>query len=182
MGRGQQRSASSELAKLKDAVSRWREAGGGRGTKIPEGLWKEAVRLARIDGVWWTASVLRFKYESLKRRMELDRSGDRERAAGRAAREIPPTAPRARRARTTPRSTTRVARRALPSTEFVELAPLAGASRSAPSSTSTTGTVIEVADPAGVRLVVRLAKDTRVDVATLISVFHRRCGRSSRGA
>jgi hypothetical protein len=54
--------------------------------------------------------------------------------------------------------------------EFVEVntAQLLGATR-------TTGTVIEMADKAGVRMIVRLAQEAHVDdVAKLISVF-RRC-------
>jgi hypothetical protein len=47
----------------------WRKReGGGRGARIPEELWQEAVRLARVDGLYVTAQTLRFNYERLKER------------------------------------------------------------------------------------------------------------------
>lgn len=187
MGRKAQRTPSPKLARLRDAVGQWRAAGGGRGSRIPESMWNEAVRLARIDGVWWTAHVLRFKYESLKLRVEVDRRRDRENAAARTGahagvlvavdsksigEEQTQTRGRPRRARPS-QSTTR----SLSSNGFVALPTLVGAPSGAASASPTTGPVIEVEDGTGTRLVVRLAKDARVDVTALISAFRRRhCG------
>jgi hypothetical protein len=161
-------------------------------------MWKEAARLAHIDGVWWTARVLRFKYESLKLRMERDPS-ERERAgtgtvaaAGTstadastaAAGERRPTVGERRQGRRPRRARSRASWRTTrpePGSSnggFIELPGLVGATLSAARGSPTTGTVIEVEDPTGTRLVVRLAKDARVDVTTLISVF-RRCGRGA---
>jgi hypothetical protein len=49
-------------------VERWRRKGGGRGSRIPEKLWSEAVAVSRAAGLYATARVLRFNYENLKRR------------------------------------------------------------------------------------------------------------------
>jgi hypothetical protein len=40
------------------------------GTRIPDSLWKLAVKFARTHGVCRTASMLRLDYYSLKRRLE----------------------------------------------------------------------------------------------------------------
>jgi hypothetical protein len=143
---------------------------------MPEGLWGEAIRVARIDGVWQTAKATRIKYETLKRRMwraegaaqsmERARAKERGHRAGRPKRRM------------SRMSSSSKGEARWPSKEFVELSPLVGASHSTSPSTST-GTVIEVEDRAGTRLIVRLAKETRVDVATLISAFRRRSGRGA---
>jgi hypothetical protein len=81
MGR-RQGTASEDLTRLTEAVAKWRAAGGGvRGSKIPDDLWNEAVRVARVDGVWRTAKALGFKYEGLKRRIERGDGGDRTQAS-----------------------------------------------------------------------------------------------------
>jgi hypothetical protein len=61
---------SRELSGLREAVARWREEGGGRGSKIPEDLWDRAVRVARVEGLWRTARTLGFEYKRLKERVE----------------------------------------------------------------------------------------------------------------
>ena len=60
---------SKDLAKLIDAVGKWRDehGGGGRGKKVPEEFWKEAVRVARTDGVWLTAKEARFNASTISR-------------------------------------------------------------------------------------------------------------------
>jgi hypothetical protein len=65
---GQKENRSKELSELYARVSAWRkqEGGGGRGTRVPDELWQEAVRVARIDGLYRTAQALRFNYARLK--------------------------------------------------------------------------------------------------------------------
>lgn len=162
MGSGEQRRPSLDLAKLRDAVAQWRKRGGGRGSRIPEELWNEAVRVARVDGVWWTSRVVHFNYQRLKRR--IDREGSISSSESTVAGEIAPTASAGH---DEPRNRRR------PPNAFVEL-------RCAPiddgSSPLATGTVVEVEDKAGTRMTVRLARETHVDVARWISAFRRRRG------
>src|SRR6266545_1432275 len=66
MGR-ERRAASAELTRLTEAVAKWRAAGGGRGSRIPEELWNEAARVAQIDGTWRTAKAIAFRYDTLKK-------------------------------------------------------------------------------------------------------------------
>jgi hypothetical protein len=151
---GQERAPSTDLKKLGEAVKEWREHEGGRGSKIPESLWAEAVRVAGIDGIWRTAQVTRFKHGALKDRVA--RAGG---SVGAAA-----STRRRRRARgVAPKPMTRA-------NAFVELnaAQLLGAA--AP------GAVVEVEDKSGVRLVVRLANEAYVDMGEIISAFRRRRG------
>jgi hypothetical protein len=61
-----ERTASRELTKLSEVVAKWRAQHGGKGSKIPDELWDEAVRVAGIDGMWRTAKTLRFRYGRLK--------------------------------------------------------------------------------------------------------------------
>jgi hypothetical protein len=63
------KTTSKELAELRARVTQWRgQEGGGRGSRIPEELWQEAVRVARSDGLYATAKALQFNYERLKER------------------------------------------------------------------------------------------------------------------
>jgi len=64
---GQPRTMSPELTELRTRVLQWRKHdGGGRGTRIPEKLWQEAILVARIDGVYATAQATRLNYRRLK--------------------------------------------------------------------------------------------------------------------
>jgi len=56
------------LVVLQRRVDAWRGRGGGRGSRIPEELWKEAVGVVRTAGLYATARALRFNYEGLKKR------------------------------------------------------------------------------------------------------------------
>lgn len=47
----------------------WRRKHGGRGSRIPEPLWAQAVEVARTEGVYGTARALRLNYERLKERV-----------------------------------------------------------------------------------------------------------------
>src|SRR5688572_1172230 len=58
---------SRELKALQRRVESWRRVGGGKGSRIPEGMWQEAVALSRTEGLWRTARTLRFNYERLKK-------------------------------------------------------------------------------------------------------------------
>jgi hypothetical protein len=57
-----------KLMVLRRRVEGWRRDGGGRGSRIPEVLWNEAVAIARQAGLYATARALRFNYEGLKKR------------------------------------------------------------------------------------------------------------------
>lgn len=59
----------TDLRRGHDRFSVWR-AGRSRGSRIPQSLWKLAVRLARTHGVSRTATVLGVDYYALKRRAE----------------------------------------------------------------------------------------------------------------
>ena len=62
------RTTSRELVAVGRRVEDWRRGGGGRGSRIPEELWNEAVEVARVAGLYATARALRFNYERLKER------------------------------------------------------------------------------------------------------------------
>lgn len=77
-----EKTISGDLAELRARVMKWREDGGGRGSLIPEELWREAIRIARIEGVYWTARVLRFRDDRLKKRMDLAERAQRVEGSG----------------------------------------------------------------------------------------------------
>lgn len=60
----------SDLESLGGRLRRWRERHGGRGKRIPEALWDEAVALARREGVEPVARALRLDGGGLARRIE----------------------------------------------------------------------------------------------------------------
>ena len=62
------RSMRRDVRALQRRVEGWRRSGGGRGSRIPEDLWREAVTLARSTGLHATAKALRLNYENLKKR------------------------------------------------------------------------------------------------------------------
>jgi len=62
------RTASRELSALRERVGAWRKQGGGRGSRIPDQLWEEAVRVARSSGLYATARAGHFNYQRLKER------------------------------------------------------------------------------------------------------------------
>jgi hypothetical protein len=51
----------------------WRRKHGGRGKRIPEVLWTEAARVARVEGLSTTARALGLRVERLKQRVERTR-------------------------------------------------------------------------------------------------------------
>lgn len=66
----------SKVGWARRRLEAWRQQHGGRGRPIPEGLWKVAVEVARVDGVEATARVLRVDRERLARRVEFAREQD----------------------------------------------------------------------------------------------------------
>jgi hypothetical protein len=62
------RTTSGELMAVQRRVEAWRRRGGGRGSRIPEELWNEAVEVAQVAGLHATARALGFNYERLKER------------------------------------------------------------------------------------------------------------------
>jgi hypothetical protein len=96
---------------------------------MPEELWRSAVALARVDGVYATARALGVDYASLKRRM-VAASGQEEARASRGA--------------------------------FVELSPEVAMGCGPPA-----GAVVELWEPDGTKLVIRLPAASEIDVASL---------------
>jgi hypothetical protein len=66
----QKKAESQALTELCSRLEQWRKAGGGRGSRMPEELWQEAVHVARSAGLYATAKATRIKYEALKERCE----------------------------------------------------------------------------------------------------------------
>jgi hypothetical protein len=77
---------SRALVELCRRVQAWRDReGGGRGKRVPNALWKQAVAVARIDGLQTTARATRLNYDRLKKRISDEDKRDRARGAGGAA-------------------------------------------------------------------------------------------------
>jgi hypothetical protein len=58
---------SQELAALCSELAHWRKyGGGGRGKRIPAGLWEQAAAVARVAGVVQTARVTRLNFDRLE--------------------------------------------------------------------------------------------------------------------
>lgn len=64
------RRTSPEVVELAQRVAKWREREGGRGSRIPDELWADAVRVSRTAGVWATSKALHFNYQALQTRAE----------------------------------------------------------------------------------------------------------------
>jgi hypothetical protein len=76
---------SGAMNELCERVQAWREqVGGGPGNRIPDELWEQAVRVARVAGLTATARATRLNYDRLKQR-----SGARHSAAEVAAGPTP---------------------------------------------------------------------------------------------
>lgn len=67
------RQTRSPLMRAAERFAEWRLTR-ERGTRIPDALWKLAVRLASVHGVCRTSSMLHLDYYSLKRRLDADGS------------------------------------------------------------------------------------------------------------
>ncbi len=62
-------SGVSRLEAMGRRMQRWRSRYGGPGRRIPEGLWNEAVAIARVEGVRETARALHLDARKLERRL-----------------------------------------------------------------------------------------------------------------
>ena len=91
------RAKSDEMAELCARVHRWREQNGGRGSRIPDGIGRAAVRVAWRAGLYATARACRLNYERLKERRDQAggngalvavRTGDATKDAGHVAKAI----------------------------------------------------------------------------------------------
>ncbi len=58
-------SGQGKLETLRERLELWREQHGGRGRRIPDELWAEAIEVAEEQGVERTAGVLRLDRERL---------------------------------------------------------------------------------------------------------------------
>jgi len=63
----------SRLALTHSRLTQWRAQHGGRGIPVPEELWAEVVKVARVEGVGTTARALRLDRARLEARMTMDR-------------------------------------------------------------------------------------------------------------
>jgi hypothetical protein len=54
----------------------WAWAPGGRGIPVPEELWAEVVKVARVEGAGTTARALRLDRARLEARMAMDRGAE----------------------------------------------------------------------------------------------------------
>jgi hypothetical protein len=54
---------------LRDRIEEWRRSSGGKGRRIPEQLWVDAVEVARVHGVGEAARLLRLDRRRLERRV-----------------------------------------------------------------------------------------------------------------
>ena len=56
------------VADARRRIDHWRQNGGGKGIRMPETLWREAVELADSEGLYATARGLGLDYTRLKER------------------------------------------------------------------------------------------------------------------
>lgn len=66
----------SRLALTHTRLAQWRAQHGGRGIPVPEELWAEVVKAARVEGAGTTARVLRLDRARLEARMAMDRGAE----------------------------------------------------------------------------------------------------------
>ncbi|MBD3349679.1 MAG: hypothetical protein GF400_10870 [Candidatus Eisenbacteria bacterium] len=58
------------IVRAKERFEKWRSSRKSRTERIPDALWKLAVKLARQYGTWRTARALRLESTTLRRRVE----------------------------------------------------------------------------------------------------------------
>jgi hypothetical protein len=61
----------SRLALTHTRLTQWRAQHGGRGIPVPEELWAEVVKVARVEGAGTTARALRLDRSRLEARMAM---------------------------------------------------------------------------------------------------------------
>jgi hypothetical protein len=66
----------SRLALIRARLTQWRAQHGGRGIPVPEELWAEVVKVARVEGSGTTARALRLDRARLEARMTADRGSE----------------------------------------------------------------------------------------------------------
>jgi len=66
----------SRLALTHTRLAQWRAQHGGRGIPVPEELWAEVVKVARVEGAGTTARALRLDRARLEARMAIDREAE----------------------------------------------------------------------------------------------------------
>src|ERR1044071_2729398 len=66
----------SRLALVHTRLTQWRAQHGGRGIPVPEELWAEVVKVARVEGTGATARALRLDRARLEARMARDREAE----------------------------------------------------------------------------------------------------------
>jgi hypothetical protein len=66
----------SRLALTHTRLTQWRAQHGGRGIPVPEELWAEVVKVARVEGARTTARALRLDRARLEARMAMDREAE----------------------------------------------------------------------------------------------------------
>ena len=66
----------SRLALTHTRLTQWRAQHGGRGIPVPEELWAEVVKVARVEGAGTTARALRLDRARLEARMAMDRGAE----------------------------------------------------------------------------------------------------------
>jgi hypothetical protein len=66
----------SRLALIRARLTQWRAQHGGRGIPVPEELWAEVVKAARVEGSGTTARALRLDRARLEARMTADRGSE----------------------------------------------------------------------------------------------------------
>lgn len=72
----------SRLAVTHARLTQWRAQHGGRGIPVPEELWAEVVKVARVEGAGTTARALRLDRARLEARMAMDRGAEVGEAGG----------------------------------------------------------------------------------------------------
>src|SRR5256885_3078749 len=72
----------SRLALTRARLAQWRAQHGGRGIPVPEELWAEGVKVARVEGAGTTARALRLDRARLEARMAMDREAEVGEASG----------------------------------------------------------------------------------------------------
>jgi hypothetical protein len=66
----------SRLALTRARLTQWRAQHGGRGIPVPEKLWAEVVKVARVEGAVTTARALRVDRARLEARMAINRGAE----------------------------------------------------------------------------------------------------------
>jgi len=72
----------SRLALIHTRLTQWRVEHGGRGIPVPEELWAEVVKVARVEGAGTTARALRLDRARLEARMATGRGAEVSQASG----------------------------------------------------------------------------------------------------